>query len=478
MPARLLEREATLAALSRAVTEAAAGRGSVVLVTGEAGIGKTSLVRAFAREARRARADPARRRCDDLMAPRTLGPLRDAALGADGPLAAALADDEPVDDVFTALLEELAAEPPTVLVVEDVHWADDATLDVLGYAARRIERGRRLLVLTFRDDEVDPRPSAPAPARRARGLPGAPARRSAPLSREAVRRLSGRHRRRRRGACTASRAATRSSSRRRSRRRATPCPRAWWRPCWRASAASAPTAATRSTSCPSCRRTSSLDLAAELLGTAHRRARGGRAGRRARGPRRTASRSGTSSPAGRSSAACPALRRRSLNAAVVAALRAQARPERARVMHHAVEAQRRRDDPRRRPERRRARRRAPARTGRRSRTSSRCCPHLRPARRARARRRARRLRVGALQRASLPRRRRGRPRGARSCTSSSTSRSRSASASSGPPGTCSWPGETDEAERVRRARGGDPRADRRRARRSPTPRSTRARSSR
>ena len=57
--------------------------------------------------------------------------------------------------MFTALLEELAAEPPTVLVVEDVHWADDATLDVLGYAARRIERLGAVLVLTFRDDEID-----------------------------------------------------------------------------------------------------------------------------------------------------------------------------------------------------------------------------------------------------------------------------------------------------------------------------------
>ena len=102
MPVRLLEREATLAALSHALTEAAAGRGSVALVTGEAGIGKTSLIRAFACEA----TEHARimlSACDDPMTPRTLGALRDAALGRDCPLAAALADDEPVEDVFTAL---------------------------------------------------------------------------------------------------------------------------------------------------------------------------------------------------------------------------------------------------------------------------------------------------------------------------------------------------------------------------------------
>ena len=86
--------------------------------------------------------------CDDLVASRTLGPLHDAAAGSGGPLAAALADEGQVDRVFAALLEELAEERPTVLVVEDVHWADDATLDVLGYAARRVEAVGAVLVLT------------------------------------------------------------------------------------------------------------------------------------------------------------------------------------------------------------------------------------------------------------------------------------------------------------------------------------------
>src|SRR5687768_7877361 len=138
MPSRLLERDRTLEALERAVGDAAVGHGSVALVTGEPGIGKTSLVRTFADAAATERARVLLSACDDLIAPRTLGPLRDVA-GSDGPLAAALADEQPIDAVFGALLEELAAEPPTVLVVEDLHWADDATLDVLGYVARRIE---------------------------------------------------------------------------------------------------------------------------------------------------------------------------------------------------------------------------------------------------------------------------------------------------------------------------------------------------
>jgi DNA-binding CsgD family transcriptional regulator len=172
----LLEREPTLAALALAVDDAAEGHGSVALITGEAGIGKTSLVRAFA-ERTGGRARLLLSACDDLVAPRTLGPLRDAVLGS-----------ELVDDPFTALLDALAADPPTVLVVEDLHWADDATLDVLGYAARRIDPLGAVLVLTCRDEEV----GAGHPLSRFAGaLIGTPLRRLAlaPLSEDAVRRL-------------------------------------------------------------------------------------------------------------------------------------------------------------------------------------------------------------------------------------------------------------------------------------------------
>ena len=130
MPTRLLERDAPLAALLTALAEAEAGRGSIALVSGEAGIGKTSLVREFALRVE-ARARLLQAACDDLVTPRTLGPLHDAAAGTDGPLATALAEEGPV---FTALLDELERSAPTVLIVEDAHWADDATLDVLGYA--------------------------------------------------------------------------------------------------------------------------------------------------------------------------------------------------------------------------------------------------------------------------------------------------------------------------------------------------------
>lgn len=81
--------------------------------------------------------------CDDLSTPRTLGPLRDATQGTRGPLERALADGSS-EAVFAAAIEELTGPPPTVLIVEDLHWADDATLDVLGYLGRRVNgRPRR-----------------------------------------------------------------------------------------------------------------------------------------------------------------------------------------------------------------------------------------------------------------------------------------------------------------------------------------------
>lgn len=179
-PPALLERDAPLSALVEALAAAEDGHGSTALISGEAGIGKTSLVEAFVGvAARRGRLLTAA--CDDLVTPRTLGPLWDAA-PADGPLAEALASDR---EVFAALLAELARERPTVLVVEDAHWADDATIDVLGYAARRVRSLGALLVLTVRDEALAPG----HPLHRLLGvLAGEPVHRLAlsPLSRDAV----------------------------------------------------------------------------------------------------------------------------------------------------------------------------------------------------------------------------------------------------------------------------------------------------
>jgi DNA-binding CsgD family transcriptional regulator/energy-coupling factor transporter ATP-binding protein EcfA2 len=150
----LLERERELSELAQAVRDAAAGGGGLVLVSGEAGIGKSSLVRAV-RGLLPAEARLLVGHCDDLGTPRTLGPFRDLVGQVGAELTRALREGGERDAVLAALRAELDwAGHPTVLVVEDVHWADEATLDVLRYLARRVAELPAVLVLTYRDDEL------------------------------------------------------------------------------------------------------------------------------------------------------------------------------------------------------------------------------------------------------------------------------------------------------------------------------------
>jgi DNA-binding CsgD family transcriptional regulator/tetratricopeptide (TPR) repeat protein len=148
----LLERAAHLEALERLTVQALGGHGRLVLVAGEAGAGKTSLVRHFGRTL------PATVRlrwgaCDPLSLPRPLGPAVDfaAALGHD--FKQLLDSEAPRRQLFAALREILSASTH-VLVIEDLHWADDATLDLVRYLGRRLDGTRSLLVATHRDDEV------------------------------------------------------------------------------------------------------------------------------------------------------------------------------------------------------------------------------------------------------------------------------------------------------------------------------------
>jgi DNA-binding CsgD family transcriptional regulator/tetratricopeptide (TPR) repeat protein len=153
--AELLERDGELAALRDAVADAAQGRGSVVLVAGQAGIGKSSLMAAWATDPG-ADARVLTGWCDDFLTSRALAPLHDVARRAGGSLAEAVATGD-TGTVCDALLTELAYPlNPTVLVIEDVHWGDDATLDVIRYVGRRIRGLPAVLALTYRDDEVGP----------------------------------------------------------------------------------------------------------------------------------------------------------------------------------------------------------------------------------------------------------------------------------------------------------------------------------
>lgn len=153
---QLLEREPQMAEMHRALAEAGAGRGRTLLVTGEAGIGKTALVEHFVREV-----EPKARvlwgACEALFAPRPLGPFYDVVHSLGGPLLARLESDARPIDLFHGLLDAIRRhEEPSVVVLEDLHWADDATLDFIRFIGRRIDRTPGLLVMTFRDDEVHP----------------------------------------------------------------------------------------------------------------------------------------------------------------------------------------------------------------------------------------------------------------------------------------------------------------------------------
>jgi DNA-binding CsgD family transcriptional regulator len=151
----LLERAPLLEELSGVLAATAAG-GRVVLLAGEAGIGKSAVVKRFTER------QPADTRsllgaCDPLLTPRALGPLHDIARQTDGRLAELLASGGPREAVFAAFLDQLAQPSRRLLVVvEDAHWADEATLDLLVFLGRRMERTRALLLVTYRDDEVGP----------------------------------------------------------------------------------------------------------------------------------------------------------------------------------------------------------------------------------------------------------------------------------------------------------------------------------
>jgi DNA-binding NarL/FixJ family response regulator len=154
MAGELLERAEHLMLLQeRLAAVTTEGSGAVVLVSGEAGVGKTSLLRELC-----AQAAPARvlwGACDGLFTPRPLGPFLDIAETTQGELAE-LADAGALPHrVATALLRELTTRTPTVLVVEDVHWADEATLDVLRLLARRAGTVPVLVIASYRDDELD-----------------------------------------------------------------------------------------------------------------------------------------------------------------------------------------------------------------------------------------------------------------------------------------------------------------------------------
>lgn len=148
----ILEREGELGLLTGLLDRLDEGGGRVVLVRGEAGIGKSALVRAFLESASSAHSHIGF--CDDLQTPQPFGPLWDVARGEPALHQALKESDRQA--VFEALLDLLSVSlRPVVLVIEDTQWSDEATLDAIKYVGRRIARTKGLLILTYRVGEVD-----------------------------------------------------------------------------------------------------------------------------------------------------------------------------------------------------------------------------------------------------------------------------------------------------------------------------------
>ena len=145
----LLEREEPTSQLEAALAAARAGTGRIVSLEGEAGIGKTALALSFVAD-HRGDARVYLGGCEQLSTPEPLGPLRDIERDSEGRFA--LSGRSQLE-IFAAVLRLLTSgREPGVLLIEDIHWADDPTLDLLRYLGRRLRTARMLVLVTFRND--------------------------------------------------------------------------------------------------------------------------------------------------------------------------------------------------------------------------------------------------------------------------------------------------------------------------------------
>jgi DNA-binding CsgD family transcriptional regulator/tetratricopeptide (TPR) repeat protein len=152
---QLLERSHHLSALREALAATlSARRGILVLLGAEAGGGKTTLLRRFCADC-----EPVDRvlwgSCDPLFTPRPLGPFIDIAQETGGELRDLVAAGAKPYQIAAAVLGAAQASRGTMIVLEDLHWADEATLDVLSLLGRRVEAVPALVIATYRDDELD-----------------------------------------------------------------------------------------------------------------------------------------------------------------------------------------------------------------------------------------------------------------------------------------------------------------------------------
>lgn len=148
-----MEREEQLRAAAGYLEEAAAGHGRLAYVGGEAGIGKSTYVGQVLEDA----AGSARAvvgSCDGSATPAPLGPLAEMLPGLPDDVWPADATRQEVFARLVAVLRDPPDRMPYLLVIEDAHWADEATLDLVRHVARRIHTCRALVLVTYRPEDA------------------------------------------------------------------------------------------------------------------------------------------------------------------------------------------------------------------------------------------------------------------------------------------------------------------------------------
>src|SRR5438045_1252257 len=152
----LIEREEFLALLQTKLNTVAKGEGHCVFVSGEAGIGKTALVKALCKQQNDCIVYQGA--CDASFTPRPLAPLYDIIWQIRKDLWPSSQSIEERSELFLNFFHELRNQKQTILIVfEDIHWADEATLDFIKFFSRRITQLPCLFILTCRDDEITSR---------------------------------------------------------------------------------------------------------------------------------------------------------------------------------------------------------------------------------------------------------------------------------------------------------------------------------
>ena len=151
---KLIERDGFLRSLETKFESVIEGEGHCILLSGEAGIGKTSLIKSFYKE-KKDNCKIYQGTCDALFTPRPLAPIYDIIWQIQKDTKESELNNIDRALLFNQLFHGLEQQKkPVIIIIEDIHWADEATLDFIKFFARRIVRLHCLFILSYRDNEI------------------------------------------------------------------------------------------------------------------------------------------------------------------------------------------------------------------------------------------------------------------------------------------------------------------------------------